>query len=88
MKTTTETTETIKITVPEPAWTPSTREEVISALWFIAGFTAQGAEIAQWICNLLFFKATLNLACAWRHAIIEYKADKAEAAEQDKTPAP
>jgi len=51
-------------------------EEIISALWFIAAFTALGAGCPRWVFVTLFCKALFDTICSIGHAINEVRKDK------------
>ena len=52
------------------AWTPSMREEVLAALYLIAGLEAWQAGI-RWLAWCLFFKAANDTVCALVAAVAE-----------------
>jgi hypothetical protein len=65
------------------AWTPSMREEVLAALYLIAGLEAWHAEI-RWLAWCLFVKATNDTVCALVAALTEVLHErKANAAVSD-----
>lgn len=53
------------------AWSPSHREEIISALWFIVGFTAMGAGCPKWVFVPFFVKAGLDFLISIKLAVKE-----------------
>jgi len=57
---------------PERAWTPSHREEVISALWFIVAFVALDAGCPRWVFLTFFLKACMDTICAIQCAVREW----------------
>lgn len=57
---------------PERAWTPSHREEVISALWFIVAFVALDAGCPRWVFLIFFVKACMDTICAIQCAVREW----------------
>ena len=66
-----------------PAWTASTREEVLAVLHLIAGLLAWQADI-RWLAWLLFVKAGIDTVCAIIAAFAEiYQSKKG----QHETPA-
>lgn len=65
-----------------PAWTASKAEEVISALWLIAGLVAWNAGI-YWLAVLCFVKAALDTLCSIGLAIIETVKDGMEYIEKE-----
>ena len=56
----------------ERAWTPSHREEVISALWFIVAFVALDAGCPRWVFLIFFVKACMDTICAIQCAVREW----------------
>ena len=72
--------------VTEPAWMPSHREEVISALWFIAAFVALDAGCPRWVFVGLFIKAGLNICCAIQCAIREWWSERSHNDEASNVP--
>ena len=63
--------------VRRPAWTASNVEEVISALWAIAGLCAWNAEI-RWLAWTLLIKAALDTIMAIVFAVVEVRAESGE----------
>jgi hypothetical protein len=63
-------------------WTPSTREEVLAALYLIAACQAWQADI-RWLAFLLFAKALCDTLCAmklaWREFVSEMPAARGAA---------
>jgi hypothetical protein len=59
----------------EQVWYPSHREEIIAALYLIAGMTAwqAGSSVLAWLCCV---KAAADTACAVWFAIKENKEPK------------
>ena len=53
-------------------WSPSHREEVISALWFIVAFVALDAGCPRWVFLSFFIKACLDSLCAIKCAVSEW----------------
>ena len=51
------------MTTNKAAFTPSTREEIISALWIIAALLAWNGGI-KWLACLLFIKGALDTVCS------------------------
>jgi hypothetical protein len=56
-------------------WAASQVEEVISALWLIAGLLAWSAGI-KWFAWILFVKAALDVLCAWVFVVKEIKEER------------
>ena len=54
------------------AWTPSMREEVLAALYLIAGLEAWQAGI-RWLALYLFVKAAIDTVCALVAAVTEVR---------------
>jgi len=50
---------------------PCLREAIISALWFIAGFTAMGAGCPKWVFIPFFVKAQLDFLISIKLAVKE-----------------
>ena len=63
--------------VRRPAWTASKVEEVISALWAIAGLCAWTAGI-RWLAWALLIKAALDTITAIVLAVVEIRAESGE----------
>lgn len=63
---------TSAVVCAERAWTPSHREEVISALWFIVAFVALDAGCPRWVFLTLLVKACMDTICAIQCAIREW----------------
>jgi len=59
-----------KKTKPSCGWTPSMREEVLAALYLIAGLEAWQAGI-RWLAWGLFVKAANDTVCALVAAFVE-----------------
>lgn len=51
-------------------------EEIISALWFIAAFSALNVGCPRWVFLTLFVKAGLDTCCSVAEAIRERKKEK------------
>ncbi len=66
------------------AWTPSMREEVLAALYLIAGLNAWQAGI-RWLAWCLFAKAANDTVCAIIAAFAEVIRKRREA-EQEPRP--
>lgn len=64
---------TSAVVCAERAWTPSHREEVISALWFIVAFVALDAGCPGWVFLTFFVKACMDSICAIRCAVREWR---------------
>lgn len=63
---------TSAVVCAESAWTPSHREEVISALWFIVAFVALDAGCPRWVFLTFFVKACMDTVCAIQCAVREW----------------
>ena len=68
---------------PERAWTPSHREEVISALWFIVAFVALDAGCPRWVFLTFFIKACMDTICAIQCAVREWWREDSHTAQAD-----
>lgn len=55
-------------------WSRSIREEIISALWLIAGLLAWQADI-KWLAWLLFAKSAFDSLISCVFAVLETKAE-------------
>ena len=64
------------------AWTPSMREEVLSALYLIAGLEAWQAGI-RWLAWCLFVKAANDTVCALVAAVVETVHERNANAERE-----
>ena len=56
-------------------WTPSKTEEVIAALWLIAGLLAWLAGL-KWLAWTLFVKCVLDVICCISFAIFEIREEQ------------
>lgn len=54
----------------DPAWNRSVREEIVTALWLIAGLLAWQDNI-KWLAWCLFVKAATDLMCCVFYAIVD-----------------
>lgn len=64
---------TSAVVCAECAWTPSHREEAISALWFIVAFVALDAGCPLWVFLIFFVKACMDTICAIQCAAREWR---------------